>query len=702
MRRRRGELPDPRPLRERIEKRSRFVAQLRQTLLTDGPSQPEGGSAATATTGMHSQENAHSMDGRDEPHETDTAIEIASRNDRATGSRRDNDGCETEPRGRSSGNSESRVSTDETGRDVNVLGPESRVHSSKAAHGLETQDNSISTVEHSTESQDCSMNAQQSMQIAALNAAAENMSTEELERMKALFSEALRRRAVSLRTSVGHCLTLEFLRRAKAEKEHDLEYIRRQVAQLDRDISAIGESVTSTSPSADSEQTNYLRFRKTRMNLHFADLRDVYFSQRQEIAPGRSRVSAGANLPYSLEQLATDINMITQYHHFRYRATLLHGSYFENAPATDGFRPSNFVSSMAFQRGSKYLATAGVARRIKIFDCTCIERDYNDDHFPVSEIATEEKLSCITWNPYFRSHLASSDYEGVVHVRDVNRGSIVEEFDEHERRAWSVAYCSTNPNLLASGAEDGKIKIWSMGMSESAMSITNRTGQADGEDTDSTSHHASGQGAPVNFVCAVAFNPTQGHMIAVGAGPHHVLCYDLRNARQPLHVFQDHNATVSYVRFMSESELVSGCPDSTVRLWDVSRMEHVRTFSSHLNQRRFVGLSVTSDYIAVGSETGDVYAYYKNSRQPIARYHFAAVDAFTGREIAESAAQLPPAPESSEDVETAAAAADSSTGIGEEDDSRFISSVCWSPDNSALVAVANGRGSVRLVEIAGD
>ena len=37
----------------------------------------------------------------------------------------------------------------------------------------------------------------------------------------------------------------------------------------------------------------------------------------------------------------------------------------------------------------------------------------------VVEMSTRSKLSCLSWNKYTKSHIASSDYEGIVTVWDV-------------------------------------------------------------------------------------------------------------------------------------------------------------------------------------------------------------------------------------------------------------------------------------------
>ena len=58
-------------------------------------------------------------------------------------------------------------------------------------------------------------------------------------------------------------------------------------------------------------------------------------------------------------------------------------------------------------------------------------------------------------------------------------------------------------------------------------------------------------------------------LMQVGSADHHIHYYDLRNISSPLHVFSGHKKAVSYVKFLSETELASASTDSTLRLWDV-------------------------------------------------------------------------------------------------------------------------------------
>lgn len=57
---------------------------------------------------------------------------------------------------------------------------------------------------------------------------------------------------------------------------------------------------------------------------------------------------------------------------------------------------------------------------------------------------------------------------------------------------------------------------------------------------------------------------------------------------------------------MSNSELVSASTDSTLRSWNTLDFEPVRTYSGHVNEKNFVGLSLSGNFIACGSETSEV------------------------------------------------------------------------------------------------
>ncbi|KAJ6423408.1 hypothetical protein OIU84_024372, partial [Salix udensis] len=120
----------------------------------------------------------------------------------------------------------------------------------------------------------------------------------------------------------------------------------------------------------------------------------------------------------------------------------------------DLLNSSNLVCSLSFDRDGNFFATAGVNKKIKVFECDTIINEARDIHYPVVEMVSRSKLSSICWNRYISSQIASSNFEGVVQVWDVTRSQVVTEMREHERRVWSIDFSSADPTMLASGSDD--------------------------------------------------------------------------------------------------------------------------------------------------------------------------------------------------------------------------------------------------------
>ncbi|CAA7013804.1 unnamed protein product [Microthlaspi erraticum] len=315
----------------------------------------------------------------------------------------------------------------------------------------------------------------------------------------------------------------------------------------------------------------------------------------------------------------------------------------------DLLNSSNLVCAIGFDRDGEFFATAGVNKKIKIFECDSIIKDGRDIHYPVVELASRSKLSGISWNSYIKSQIASSNFEGVVQVWDAARSQLVTEMKEHEKRVWSIDISSADPTLLASGSDDGSVKLWSINQGVSIGTIKTKAN-----------------------ICCVQFPTDSGRSLAFGSADHKVYYYDLRNPKLPLCTMIGHNKTVSYVRFLDSSTLVSSSTDNTLKLWDLSMSVSgvnetpVHSFTGHTNVKNFVGLSVSDGYIATGSETNEVFVYHKAFPMPVLSYKFKNIDPVSGLEV--------------------------------DDASQFISSVCWRGQSSTLVA-ANSTGNIKILEM---
>ncbi|KAK8568894.1 hypothetical protein V6N12_007429 [Hibiscus sabdariffa] len=396
---------------------------------------------------------------------------------------------------------------------------------------------------------------------------------------------------------------------------------------------------------ADSEgfnQSGLSVARKKRVHAQFNDLQECYLQKRRQSAnqPHIKQESdknaihrEGYNV--GLADFQSVLSTFTQYSRLRVIAEVRLGDLFHSA---------NIVSSIEFDRDDELFATAGVSRRIKVFDLSMVLNEPADVHCPVEEMSTRSKLSCLSWNKHWKNHIASSDYEGIVTVWDVKTRQSLIEYEEHEKRAWSVDFSRTDPSMLVSGSDDCKVKVWCTKQEASVLNIDMKAN-----------------------ICCVKYNPGSSNYIAVGSADHHIHYYDLRNISSPLHVFSGHKKAVSYVKFLSETELASASTDSTLRLWDVKENLPLRTFKGHTNEKNFVGLTVNREYIACGSETNEVYVYHKEISKPVTWHRFG-----------------------SQEMEDA-----DEEGGG----SHFISAVCWKSDSPTMLT-ANSQGTIKVLVLA--
>ncbi|MCD7453583.1 hypothetical protein HAX54_021526 [Datura stramonium] len=335
----------------------------------------------------------------------------------------------------------------------------------------------------------------------------------------------------------------------------------------------------------------------------------------------------------------------------------------------DLLNSSNLVCSLSFDRDGEFFATAGVNKKIKVFEYNSILNADRDIHYPVVEMANRSKLSSICWNGYIKSQLASSNFEGVVQVWDVTRSQLFMEMREHEKRVWQFYFCTW----------------WMSALKLNGVSVGTIKTKAN--------------------VCCVQFPVDSGRALAFGSADHKIYYYDLRNSKLPLCTLIGHNKTVSYVKFIDSTTLVSASTDNTIKLWDLSTCTSrildspLQSFTGHMNVKsargwpdcdvwfltypsfltisscregilrglsNFVGLSVSDGYIATGSETNEVVIYHKAFPMPALSFKFNCTDPLSGDEV--------------------------------DDSAQFISSVCWRGQSPTLVA-ANSMGNIKLLEM---
>ena len=299
----------------------------------------------------------------------------------------------------------------------------------------------------------------------------------------------------------------------------------------------------------------------------------------------------------------------------------------------DASNPGAPVSSIEFDSTQEYFATAGVSKRIQFYN---LEHVLEGSQQPADEINTRSKLTCLSYNKFVKHHIAASDYEGVVSVWDVEKKCSIIDFEEHEKRIWTVDYCRTDPRLLVSGSDDYLVKIWNTDQPNSVHEIDMKAN-----------------------VCCAQYSPENAHCIAVGCVDQKVYIFDLRRLAEPVQILDSHRKAVSYVKYLNANEIASASTDNTINVWNVNTGELTCVLKGHVNERNFVGLTAVGDHVACGSETNEVFIYRKDLSSPIASIGFAR---------------------------------DANEPRG------FISACAWRSDESVLVA-ANSNGVVKVLRV---
>ncbi|KAI8820088.1 WD40-repeat-containing domain protein [Fimicolochytrium jonesii] len=415
---------------------------------------------------------------------------------------------------------------------------------------------------------------------------------------------------------------------------------------------------------------------------HLEDLQEVYLQSRSIDDSFRS-----------ISDFSDTLSRLSKYSRLKPVASLdyAHGLYTGKA---------SIICSIDFDKDDEFFATAGVLKKIKIFDFANVLHDYVKNstlvadeeiasaktsssplsanrkrkrsqmaseseeadsqgdmvpRFPVIEIDCPSKVSCLAWDPEEKSRLASADYEGVLRLWDSSNGQLVQSHEEHENRIWSLDWCPSEKSRFASASDDAKGKIWTVNQKDAVATVSS-----------------------VANLCSVRWNPTVPHHVAFGSADHHIHYYDIRNLHHPLHIFRGHRRAVSYVRFKDHDTLISCSTDCTMRMWKLSESfqtgesQCVRTFSGHLNEKNFVGMSLdcNGEFLACGSETNDVVVYWWQLPKPFIVTRMASMPNWlTGKRARQ------------------------------DDSDHFISSLSWQRTAPGRLIAANSQGKVTVMEM---
>ncbi|KAK8951207.1 WD repeat-containing protein RUP2 [Platanthera zijinensis] len=272
-------------------------------------------------------------------------------------------------------------------------------------------------------------------------------------------------------------------------------------------------------------------------------------------------------------------------------------------PSSTASDASDVIGAVEIDQSDRLLATAGIARKIRIYTLAgLLPSDADLRHSSACDfyICAPAKLSSLRFRPGSGSRvIAAGDYDGVVTEYDLDRRTSISERDEHGgRRVWSVDY-SPAGDMAASGSDNGAARIWDTRCPAEGTVVHNG----------------------ISPVCCVEFDGADcGPLIALGCADRNAYVYDLRAVGAgPVSAFGGHARTVTYVRFVGGGRMLSSGTDGAHRMWEARGEREIRAYRGHKSGRSFVGMGLwrKGGLIGCGSETNEVFVYDLRWGEPI-------------------------------------------------------------------------------------
>jgi len=239
------------------------------------------------------------------------------------------------------------------------------------------------------------------------------------------------------------------------------------------------------------------------------------------------------------------------------------------------------VNALAFSPNGQWLITGSWDRRVKLWrwrPLTNSPRDrflyYRDLVTPRHNISPENEVYAVAYSSHDLIAAASGDRSIYIWNR---AGQLIQKIPKaHDARIFTLAFSPTQPDLLASGGADSQVKLWSLERNGAEWQVIRP------------------QDKPVNQQQAIHTGPVHtlafshdGHYLASASRDKTVKVWEVQpdTFKTTLRTtLTGHNDVVVALAFHPQKmQLASGGDDTSVLLWDLSRLEE-QNLGSFLGQ----------------------------------------------------------------------------------------------------------------------
>ncbi|TIA88892.1 hypothetical protein E3P81_03285 [Wallemia ichthyophaga] len=199
-------------------------------------------------------------------------------------------------------------------------------------------------------------------------------------------------------------------------------------------------------------------------------------------------------------------------------------------------------------------------------------------------------------------YLASAGADKTVKVWNIEKGFLLENFEEHEDGVNDVCW-SSNDRYIASGSDDRSIILWSI------------------EGVRNKDHAVKVLKGHTNYVLCVCYNP-QCNLLASGSFDETVRIWDVLRGKC-LRTISAHSDPVTSIDFSNDSSYIASCStDGLIRIWDIWSGQCLKTLVDESNkQATFLKFSPNSQYLLSASLDHMVKLWaYASKERPIRTY----------------------------------------------------------------------------------
>ena len=241
---------------------------------------------------------------------------------------------------------------------------------------------------------------------------------------------------------------------------------------------------------------------------------------------------------------------------------------------------------------------------------------------PINTFSHGTEVSAVAYSPN-GDIIALGARDGTVKLWSIQNQREIVIFKRHKRQVSSVVFLS-NGNTIASGAYDGTVKLWSIQNQHEIATFDVNLWQTEydyllrRELIGKQQEIAASEGHEA-WVSSVAYSPN-GDTIASGLRDGTVKLWSIQN-REPIATFEGHKKEVASVVYSPNGDMIASRSwDGTVNLWSIQKLQKIATFEEFDPLVLSVAFSSNGDTIASGLQDGTVKLWSIQNREIITTF----------------------------------------------------------------------------------